>query len=289
MTREKFQPVIKWTGSKRKISFEITRRFPGDYENYYEPFVGGGSVLFQEGPESGLCLDICEPLIGIWKLIKNEPENLISYYKENWKKLQDIGHEYYYEIREKFNDTKEPEHLYFLSRTCVNGLIRFNQDGEFNNSFHHSRPGIHPKRLSKIIREWSQRIENISFKAGDYAQILDTVTGNDFVYMDPPYFNTTARYYGSINEERFFEFLSELNDKNVRYALSLDGFSEVKDYRTEIPDEIYEEIFLLKSGKSSFKKVMDKEKSEVKESLYLNYEFDGPDTPVSEQTELSNF
>lgn len=40
-----FQPVIKWSGSKRSQSDEIIKYFPTNIDTYYEPFIGGGSML----------------------------------------------------------------------------------------------------------------------------------------------------------------------------------------------------------------------------------------------------
>lgn len=282
---ETFQPAVKWTGSKRSISFDIVRRFP-DHDYYYEPFVGGGSILYQRNPEKAICGDICEPLIGIWKIIRDNPDELLEYYRRNWQRLQDEGHEVYYEIRDEFNETRSPKHLFFLSRTCVNGLIRFNQDGEFNNSLHHTRPGIHPDRLAKIIRDWHKRISAVEFHTGDYEETTETASEGDFIYLDPPYFNVTSRYYGSIDKERFIDFLGDLNERDIRYALSLDGHSGDKDYTVELPDWAYEESFMLVSGKSSFKKVIDKKNSEVKEALYLNYD---PAKFVQKQSKLENY
>ena len=83
----KFQPVIKWTGSKRSQSEEIIKRFPKSIETYYEPFIGGGSVLFQllhsdVSVENYICSDINEDLINLWNMIKNNPSYLCEKYKE---------------------------------------------------------------------------------------------------------------------------------------------------------------------------------------------------------------
>lgn len=281
-----FKPVIKWTGSKRTISDKIVSTFPEEYDMYYEPFLGSGSILYQLSPSEAICGDICEPLIGIWKLIRDDPEELITYYRREWKRLQDEGPDVYYEIREKFNETKNPKHLFFLSRTCVNGLIRFNSDGEFNNSFHLSRPGINPKRMGPIITEWSRDIQDVEFVSGEYNVTTSDVSQGDFVYLDPPYFNTTSRYYGSIDYDRFLDFLKDLNDRDVKYALSYDGHSGDTDYTVDLPEWAYEEHLMLSSGNSSFKNVMDQEVAEVKESLYLNYE--RPEQ-TEEQSRLQSF
>ena len=77
----KFQPVIKWSGSKRSQSEEIIKRFPKKIDTYYEPFIGGGSILFQllnsdiEVKEY-ICSDINEELIALWNIIKEEPYEL---------------------------------------------------------------------------------------------------------------------------------------------------------------------------------------------------------------------
>ncbi|WP_256474672.1 DNA adenine methylase [Haloplanus halophilus] len=281
-----FQPVIKWTGSKRTISEEIVSTFPDKFDTYFEPFIGSGSILYQLDPSDAICGDICEPLIGIWKLIRDDPDELISYYRREWRRLQDEGPDVYYEIRDKFNETREPQHLFFLSRTCVNGLIRFNSDGEFNNSFHLSRPGINPKRLGPIITEWSRKIQNVGFHHTDYEETTESASKDDFVYLDPPYFNTTSRYYGSIDYDRFIDYLKDLNERGVNYALSYDGESGDTDYTVDLPEWAFEEHLLLTSGNSSFKKVMGQEVAEVKESLYLNYEL--PESP-EEQSKLHSF
>ena len=59
----------------------------------------------------------------------------------------------------------------FLTRTCVNGLIRYNKSGEFNNSLHHTRKGIHPDRLEKVIFEWSTVIQKYIFENFDYKKL----------------------------------------------------------------------------------------------------------------------
>ena len=74
----KFQPVIKWTGSKRSQSEYIISLFPKQIETYYEPFVGGGSILMQlllSDIKVGryICSDINKDLIGLWDTIKQNP------------------------------------------------------------------------------------------------------------------------------------------------------------------------------------------------------------------------
>lgn len=268
-----FKPVIKWSGSKRSQSDAIKKYLPNSFGTYYEPFIGGGSMLYAINPSHAICGDICEPLITLWNEIKNNPSQLADAYSIRWNRLQKEGYQVYYEIRDNFNMNHQPEDLLFLSRTCVNGLIRFNSNGEFNNSFHHTRPGISPITLEKIILDWSEHIQCSDFFAQDYTQTSISAQKGDLVYLDPPYFHTKGRYYGTgtIDFDNFYEYLSSLNSRGVKFILSFDGCRGNNDYTVELPKELYLRHELIPSGNSSFKKVMDKENLQVYESIYLNF------------------
>lgn len=267
-----FQPVIKWSGSKRTQAQKLVNLFP-KFETYYEPFIGGGSVLYTLNGQSkkAICGDICKPLIELWLLIQKNPKALINSYRKNWERLQKEGYKVYYEIRDRFNSNQNPQDLFFLSRTCVNGLIRFNKDGKFNNSLHHTRKGINPDRAEKVILQWSKLIKDIAFVNTDYRILTKNATSKDFIYLDPPYFNTKGRYFGTINYEEFILFLEELNKKGIKFILSYDGMRGNSSYLKDLPKHLYKRHMLLESGNSSFRKVMDKTCETVKESVYLNF------------------
>jgi DNA adenine methylase len=266
-----FNPVIKWSGSKRSQSSKIVSFFPKKFDIYYEPFIGGGSMLYAAIPKKAVCGDICKPLIDLWNEIKYNPQNLAQEYEIRWTRLQKEGYQVYYEIRDNFNKKQKAEDLLFLSRTCVNGLIRFNSNGEFNNSLHHTRPGISPDKLRKIILDWSDHIQGTEFCAQDYIKTTQNAKKGDLVYLDPPYFHTKGRYYGTIDFNIFLNFLEDLNKREVKYILSFDGKRGNHDFIVSLPPELFKRHELILSGNSSFKKVMDKEKLQVYESLYMNW------------------
>ena len=76
-----FKPVIKWSGSKRSQSARIKAYLPDKFNRYYEPFVGGGSMLYATNPTDAACGDICAPLIDLWNEIKNNPVALSEAYR----------------------------------------------------------------------------------------------------------------------------------------------------------------------------------------------------------------
>ena len=228
-------------------------------------------MLYAINPINAVCGDICIPLIDLWNEIKNNPIKLFEAYRLRWTRLQTEGYQVYYEIRDNFNKSRSPEDLLFLSRTCVNGLIRFNANGDFNNSLHHTRPGIHPSSLEKIIIDWSEHIQCSEFIAADYKITTETAKAGDLIYLDPPYFHTKGRYYGTIDFDAFLAYLEQLNSKGIKYMLSFDGIRGNNDFTVELPKDLYKRHEFIPSGNSSFKKVMDKENIQVLESLYLNW------------------
>lgn len=265
------KPVIKWSGSKRSQADIIKSFFPKSFSMYYEPFVGGGAMLYAIASKESICGDICKPLIDLWQEIRDNPETLANEYQLRWKRLQEEGYTAYYDIRDRFNIDKSPYDLMFLSRTCVNGLIRFNEKGQFNNSLHYSRPGIKPESLKEIIVDWSTHIQNVKFIAGDYIETTSSAKAGDIIYLDPPYFHTKGRYFGAIDFERFLTYLEDLNKRNIKYILSFDGMRGNANYTVNIPKDLYKRHEFLPSGNSTFKKVIDKETEKVFESLYMNF------------------
>ena len=267
------QPVIKWSGSKRKLAKFIIPHIPAS-GTYFEPFIGGGSILGAVGPRKSYAGDVIPELIELWNSIKSSPDALARKYEKNWNGLQAEGHTYYYKVRESFNKKRKPEDLLFLSRTCVNGLIRFNSEGDFNNSLHHTRPGIHPETLSEIIHEWSEIISKTTFFAMDYKKLLAKSKAGDIVYLDPPYMGNKGRYQKvEFNFEELWETLEDLNRRKVLWILSLDGKSGDRNYSKALqePLELSKQSFLLDGENSAFPRLLNNRLDKVKESLFMNF------------------
>lgn len=273
-----FQPAIKWSGSKRSQCEEIVKHFPKELDTYYEPFCGGCSVLRAViecediKVNNYVCSDSNMDLINLWLMIKANPKAVIAEYTKMWEELnqsEDIEHQkkYYEKIREKFSKEKNPFYFMFLNRTCFNGLIRYNQRGEFNTPFHINRLGIKPNTFDKIINEWSELIneKNVSFQVMTYRLVFPKE--NDFMYLDPPYANTKGMYGDDFNNTSFFKWLREVPCK---WTLSYDGKSGNKDNTFDVPKDLYDEHMYLESGNSSFKRITETDKNaKVFESLYI--------------------
>ena len=276
--------LIKWTGSKRGQAPAIVELLP-EYQRYIEPFLGGGAVLFLAARSGALASDVYEPLIQLWKLVQDDPDALVSNYANQWSTLQqeldslDASQrtkrsgipEYYYAVRSRFNETHNPLDLNFLMRTCVNGIVRFNNAGAFNNSFHLSRRGMSPDRFEKVVGTWQDVVHDVTFTCQDYELALEEATADDFVYLDPPYAGNQQRYVENLDLARFFNALDRLNRHGVRWALSFDGRRGENDLTHAVPPELFQRRLVLASGNSAVHKVLNGPLEEVHESLYLNY------------------
>lgn len=262
--------MLKWTGSKRSQAARIAALAPS-HDRYYEPFLGGGALLYILGRPGAVGGDIYAPLIAFWTVVRDDAEFLVENYARQWKALQADLPGYFYVVRDRFNVEQRPEDLNFLMRTCVNGIVRFSKKGEFNNSFHLSRKGMLPQRFAKIVREWSAHVQGIEFRQGDFEQTTADAKAGDFLYLDPPYAGNKQRYIGDLDVQRFYRALDELNRRGVRWALSFDGVRGETAYDFSIPTDIYKRKELLNSGYSAVAKVLNGPVEMVTESLYLNY------------------
>jgi DNA adenine methylase len=267
--------LIKWSGSKGSQSKRIIDFFP-KIEKYFEPFVGGGSVLLELlksdiKVDEYIISDINVELIGIYNLVKNNPLFLIETYKKHHKEFNssNIQHRKYYfnEVRAKFNKEKSPEDFYFITRTTTNGLIRYNKKGEFNSSCHFSRPGQDPISVEKTINKYNILFNenNITFKVNNYLDI--NPSKNDLIYCDPPYFKTKAQYFGNFDNIQFINWFNKLNCKCI---LSYDGLINNETVKHITPKHIRHEYLI--SGNSSFRRILgNSADTMISESLYLNF------------------
>lgn len=262
--------LLKWTGSKRSQAARIAALAPA-HDRYYEPFLGGGALMYMLGRPGAVGGDLYAPLIAFWTMVRDDAERLIDDYARQWAALQADLPGYFYVVRDRFNDGQRPEDLNFLMRTCVNGIVRFSGKGDFNNSFHLSRKGMAPARFARIARQWSARIQGVAFRNGDFEETTADAGAGDFLYLDPPYAGNRQRYIGGLDVARFHRVLDDLNRRGVRWALSFDGARGETAYAHSLPAGLYRRKVLLDSGYSAVAKVLNGPVEMVTESLYLNY------------------
>ena len=177
--------------------------------------------------EKYILSDLNNDLVSLWNEIKNNHKEVCNQYKTMWEEMNSthdkgIKREYFYKVRERFNKFKNPYDFMFIMRTTTNGMPRYNNNGEFNNSFHITRDGINPDTLSKIINFWSEILNknDVSFICQSYDNIKSSE--EDVIYLDPPYAGTKGMYYGTIDYNALWEWMRK---QEGIYYLSFDEIS----------------------------------------------------------------
>jgi len=243
---------MKWVGGKRQLMSAIAEHMPRNVRKfkYFEPFVGGGAVLFHLQPKLAVINDLNEELANVYRVVKNEVEALIADLQKH-----DNTPEYFYSIRgldrtegfQELTAVQRASRIIYLNKTCYNGLYRVNNAGEFNAPFgRYKNPNI---VNGPTLRAVSRFLNNndISIGSGDYANVLKTCNEKSFVYLDPPYhpISESSNFTGYVqggwdaaDQIRLREICDDLNERGVKFLLSNSSapliWEQYADYRISI-------------------------------------------------------
>ena len=64
------KPFTKWTGGKRQLLPVILDKKPKQFNTYFEPFIGGGAVLFELQPNIAVINDFNTELINCYNVLQ---------------------------------------------------------------------------------------------------------------------------------------------------------------------------------------------------------------------------
>ena len=241
----KGKPFVKWAGGKRSIIHELIQLSPKIFDTYYEPFVGGGALLFELSPRKAIINDYNKELMNVYSCIKDE-EKLVLMCNELNKHETNHSETYYYKIRDldkdkkKFNkipDYKRAARTIYLNKACFNGLYRVNSNNEFNvPSGKRSKVNTHSENLGII--HCFLNMNDIQLLSTDFVDAVKTAKQGDFIYFDPPYDSDTSTFnsytengFGKEDQIRLAELFKELDLRGCYVMLS--------NYNTSLIRELY--------------------------------------------------
>ena len=226
-------PVLKWVGGKRQLLDVLVPLLPEKIAAYCEPFVGGGAMLFNLQPKTAFVNDINDELIRVYSVIKTNVEALIA----ELQKFENDA-DYFYAVRdwdrdkEKYAllpDVEKAARVLYLNKTCYNGLFRVNSAGEFNSPFGNYRnPNIVNAPTLRAVSLYLNAAA-VRLTSTDYAEVLESLPKNTFVYIDPPYdpVSDTSSFTGYSkngfsrdDQIRLRECCDELHRKGLKFMLS---------------------------------------------------------------------
>lgn len=187
-------PFVKWAGGKRVLVPYIMQEFPESFNDYYEPFLGGGAVFFGLGDritKKAFLSDLNADLMCAYKILKKDPKKVIAKLERHRKKH---CADYYSKIRDEEHGEYDPVKLaarfIYLNKTCFNGLYRVNKSGKFNvpmGSY------VNPKICDTVnLLHVSIALTNARLKVQSFDRIKPS--SGDLVYCDPPYDETFSQY-----------------------------------------------------------------------------------------------
>lgn len=273
-------PILKWVGGKRQLLDRIEPLIP-KCSTYYEPFIGGGAVLFSRQPEKAVINDSNQELINVYLTIKEEPEALIEKLNEHKEKNSE---DYFYRIRALDRDKKVFEHMtnveraarsIYLNKTCYNGLFRVNSSGEFNSPWgRYKNPNITNETTINALHSYFNKA-NIIIKCGDYRVALKGIRKGAFVYLDPPYMpisssasftGYTAGGFGEKEQIILKEQCDALNAKGIQFLLSNSSCPFIENL---YKDYIIEHVNAKRAINANPEK-----RGDIREVLVRNYELD---------------
>ena len=276
----KAHPFVKWAGGKRQIMDKLKKFIPEEFNTYYEPFVGGGALLFELSPKKAVINDENSELMNVYQVLTRDKDfkellKLLNNYEKNHSE------EFYYRIRnidkdqKKFNKLTRIERAartIYLNKACFNGLYRVNQKGEFNVPFNKkNKINTYDSQNMTLAYVYFQ-LNDITIRNEDFEQAVKGAKKGDFVYLDPPYdsehedtFNSyTELGFGKQEQIRLAKVFKELSDRGCCVMLS--------NHNTQLINELYKDYYIhVITAKRAINSKGNK-RGKVEEVIITNYE-----------------
>lgn len=222
------RPFVKWAGGKKQLLSLLLERIPLHYGTYFEPFVGGGSLLFALKPDPAVISDINAELINAYCVIRDNLGPLI------WSLQHHTNSSlHFYEVRAQdvsgLTDVQRAARFIFLNKTCYNGLYRENSAGQFNTPFgRYFSPTIVDRPNLLAVSKYLSK-SHIEILNASYEQCVRRATSGDFIYFDPPYvpFSSTASFtkyhrtdFTATDQKSLAALFRQLSDRGCHVLLS---------------------------------------------------------------------
>lgn len=275
----KGKPFVKWAGGKRQIIDKLLKYVPEEFDTYYEPFVGGGALLFELSPKKTVINDYNTELMNVFVCIKDE-EKFTKMCSELNHYEASHSEEFYLEIRNKDRDKvkfrKMPDYkraarTIYLNKACFNGLYRVNRNNEFNVPFNKSgKINTYDGQNLGIIHAYLN-FNEVTILSTDYEEAVKNAKMGDFIYFDPPYdsdkevFNSyTENGFGKEEQVRLARVFEELSNRGCYVMLS--------NHNTKLINELYKDyhIHIIEAKRSI--NANGKKRGSVEELIITNYE-----------------
>ncbi|MGB3262632.1 MAG: DNA adenine methylase [Microcoleus sp.] len=277
------RPFLKWAGGKRQLLPEIVKYVPKltSKHTYYEPFIGGGALLFELQPQKAVINDSNGELINCYKVIRDSLDELMEELsKEKYSNTETS----YYDMRDldrsakKYADLSAVEkaaRIIYLNKTCYNGLFRVNSQGQFNVPFgRYKNPNFLDGAVLRAVNKYLTS-NTITLSNLDFQEAVKDAKKGDFIYLDPPYdpVSETASFTGyDVNgfnrheQERLKKVFDDLTAKGCKVMMS----NSCTDFILDLYNDYRDKIKKVRATRSINSNALKRGK--IDEVLILNYQ-----------------
>jgi modification methylase llaDCHIA len=276
-SRSTLQPFTKWTGGKRQLLPIIKSLMPDNYNNYFEPFVGGGALFFDLSPNKAVINDFNNELINCYQQIKKYPQKLIELLA---KHQENNSKEYYLKLRsadrdnriDKMTNVERAARIMYMLRVDFNGLYRVNSKNQFNVPYgRYKNPKIVDSDLILSISQYLNS-NNIKILTGDFEKAIQDVAVGDFVYFDPPYIplSETSAFTSYTHEDFTYEDQVRLRDCFKKLD-EKGAFLMLSNSSSPLVEELYKDFNIHKVEVTRTNGAKTSSRGRISEIIVTNY------------------
>lgn len=276
--RYSLKPFTKWTGGKRQLLPKIKSLMPASYNNYFEPFVGGGALFFDLTPENATINDFNEELVNCYRQVKLNPKELVILLKNHQEKN---SKDYYLNIRSadrdgrifEMSDVERAARILYMLRVDFNGLYRVNSKNQFNVPYgRYKNPKIVEEELIFKISHYLNE-NKIKILSGDFEKAVEGIKAGDFVYFDPPYVPLSQTSAFTYYTHEGFSFLDQVRLRNLFRKLDEKGvWVMLSNSSSHIVKELYEGYLIYEVEATRTNGADSTSRGKISEVIITNYE-----------------
>ena len=271
------QPFTKWTGGKRQLLPIIKSLMPDNYNNYFEPFIGGGALFFDLSPDKAVINDFNNELINCYQQIKKYPQKLIELLA---KHQENNSKEYYLELRsadrdnriDKMTNVERAARIMYMLRVDFNGLYRVNSKNQFNVPYgRYKNPKIVDGELLLSISKYLND-NDIHILNKDFEEAVEDVRVGDFVYFDPPYIplSETSAFTSYTHEGFSYEDQVRLRDTFMKLD-EKGAYVMLSNSSSPIVEELYKDFYIHKVEATRTNGAKSSSRGKISEIIVTNY------------------
>ena len=282
-TKKYIKSPMNYIGGKHKLLPQLLPHFPNYIGTFVDLFSGGCNVSINVNANRIICNDINKKIIELFEVFKNtELNEILQQIKLRIAEfnLSKENEEGFRKFRDFYNATQNPIDLYTLTCYSFNYQFRFNNKLEYNNPFGRNRSQFSENMEHNLISFVTKLQKlNIEFSSKDFTQIpLDSLTPEDLIYCDPPYFITTGTYndgnrgfkdWKIEQEYALYDYLDNADKRGLKFALS--NVIEHKGKTNESLLEWAKKYKIIDLNYNYSNSSYNTKKGESREVLIINY------------------